>query len=87
MKKLKILHRELQLKNLSSQEKLKNLGLTTQAFRRIKGDMIEVYKIIHKKYDPETSYLFKLASETGISHSTKGNSNKIIHQHFNTSLR
>jgi hypothetical protein len=41
--------------NLSYPERLKKLKLPTIAYRRISGDMIETYKIINEKYDPETS--------------------------------
>ena len=39
------------MKNLSYPERLKKLGLPTLAYRRIRGDMIEVYKIIKRCYD------------------------------------
>ena len=39
------------MKNLSHPERLKKLGLPTLAYRRIRGDMIEVYKIIKRCYD------------------------------------
>jgi hypothetical protein len=39
------------MKNLSYPERLKKLGLPTLAYRRIRGDMIEVYKIIKGCYD------------------------------------
>ena len=41
----------LGMKNLSYPERLKKLGLPTLAYRRIRGDMIEVYKIIKGCYD------------------------------------
>ena len=41
------------MKNLSYPERLKKLGLPTLAYRRIRGDMIEVYKIIKGCYDRE----------------------------------
>ena len=39
------------LGNLSYPERLKKLP--TLAYRRIRRDMIEAYKILHMKYDPE----------------------------------
>ena len=39
------------MKNLSYPERLNKLGLPTLAYRRIRGDMIEVYKIIKRCYD------------------------------------
>jgi hypothetical protein len=35
--------------NLSCHERLKKLKLPTMAYRRIRDDMIETYKIINKK--------------------------------------
>ena len=43
------------MKNLSYSERLKQLGIPTLAFRRARGDMIEVFKIIHNIYDEEVS--------------------------------
>ena len=46
--------------NLSYPERLKKLKLPTIAYRRIRGDMIETYKIINEKYDPEASSFLNL---------------------------
>lgn len=43
------------LKNLTYEERLKQLKLPTLAYRRARGDMIEVYKIITDIYDPKTT--------------------------------
>ena len=43
------------LKKLSYPERLKALNLPTLSYRRLRGDMIEVYKISHEIYDPTTS--------------------------------
>ena len=44
-----------EIKNLSYPERLKHLKLPTMAYRRARGDMIEVYKIIHEIYDSKTT--------------------------------
>jgi len=49
--------------------------------------MIEAYKILHMKYDPEASSFLKKTSDSGIRFSTRINSNKILHQRFNTAVR
>ena len=41
-------------RDLSFIERLKLLKLPTLAYRRLRGDMIEVYKIIHNIYDHES---------------------------------
>ena len=41
------------LKDLEYEERLRRLKLPTLAYRRLRGDLIEVYKIMTGKYDPE----------------------------------
>jgi hypothetical protein len=43
------------LKHLEYPARLRALELTTLSYRRLRGDMIEVYKIMHSIYDPKTS--------------------------------
>ena len=73
--------------NLSYPERIKKLKLPTIAHRRIRGDMIETYKIINVKYDPEASSFLKLLSSSGNRFSRRNNNNKIVQQRFKTSLR
>ena len=55
-------------KNLSYEERLRKLNLTTLAFRRLRGDMIELYKHIHV-YDRETiSDTFRLRERVTRKH-------------------
>ena len=44
-----------EIKKLSYPERLKYLKLPTMAYRRARGDMIEVYKIIKEIYDSKTT--------------------------------
>ena len=39
------------MKNIPYEERLQRLKLPTLAYRRTRGDMIEVYKLLHGKYD------------------------------------
>ena len=48
------------MKNLSYEEHLRKLELPTRSYRRLRGDMIEVYKIIQGHYDPKASIIIKL---------------------------
>ena len=41
----------ISIKNLTYKERFKRLKLPTRKYRRIRGDMIEVYKILTNKYD------------------------------------
>ena len=43
------------LKNLTYPERLKVLELPTMIYRRIRGDMIEVFKILNNKYDVDVT--------------------------------
>ena len=43
------------VKHLSYENRLKELKLPTLKYRRLRGDMIEVYNIIHGKYDKTCS--------------------------------
>ncbi|MFZ2540120.1 MAG: hypothetical protein WAX04_14670 [Oscillospiraceae bacterium] len=61
------------LKGLTYVERLKRCNLSTLRFRRIRGDMIETYKIITGKYDRNVSPKFSFSEVT----STRGNSLKI----------
>lgn len=54
-------------------ERLKRCGLTTLKFRRIRGDMIETYKIITGKYESSVAPVFKF-SDVKI---TRGNEYKL----------
>jgi len=65
----------MQLKHLHYFERLTRLNLPTLRYRRHRGDMIEVYKILHKLYDPAVSqssslghFERKLQRERGVVH-------------------
>ena len=62
------------LKNLDYTQRLKTLQLPTLSFRRIRGDMIETYKILTGKYDRDvTEGLLKLRG----GNDTRGHSLKL----------
>ena len=61
------------LSKLPYTERLRKCGLTTLKFRRIRGDMIEAYKIVSGKYDTIAAPKFKFSELL----STRGNSFKI----------
>ena len=52
------------MKELPYQERLKVLNLLTLAYRRMRGDLIETYKILTDKYDPVVSRLFTMRKKS-----------------------
>ena len=68
------------MKDLDYESRLRALKLPSLEFRRIRGDMIEVYKILHEKYDPLTTHsLFTLDNNN-----TRGHKLKLKKVQFNT---
>ena len=45
------------LKDLEYPDRLKQLDLPSMAYRRCRGDMIEVYKYLHGQYNVHVSFL------------------------------
>ena len=70
-------------KNKSYEERLRTLNLPTLRYRRIRGDMIEVYKIINDKYDRETSVQFSYSNVK----ITRGHEFKLFPEHVRYDLR
>ena len=71
-------------KDLSYSERLQKLKLPTLAFRWLRGDMIEVFKILHKIYDEESSRnILDLAGPSR----TRGHPLKLAKHSFNKSVR
>ena len=52
------------LSKLTYEERLRKIGLPTFAYRRIRDDMIETYKILSQKYNPEVSNFIKLREDS-----------------------
>ena len=48
------------MSDMSYPDRLRKLKLPTLAYRRIRGDMIEIYKLLHGKYDSNTSNIINL---------------------------
>ena len=63
--------------------RLKCLKLPTLKFRRIRGDLIELYQMINNIYDKDISLCFNFAPCTV----TRGSSKKIFVQHCKYDLR
>jgi ribonuclease P/MRP protein subunit RPP40 len=67
------------VQNLVYVDRLKYLNLPTLKFRRVRGDMIEVFKIISGIYDSNLSKDLSLVFN--ISSNTRGNSCKLYQLH------
>ena len=74
------------LKDLSYPERLRALKLPTLVYRRLRGDMIETYKVIRKVYDTEAAPIMPM---TGFDRSTitRGNPYKMYMRRVKTRLR
>ena len=51
------------MSDLSYEERLRKLHLPTLTFRRIRGDMIETYKIMHEISDKDVTTFLKLRNQ------------------------
>jgi len=70
----------ISIKNLTYKDRLKRLKLPTLKYRRIRGDMIEVYKILTNKYDSRVNlYLEKQQDSITRGHSLKLVNNNRCH--------
>ena len=69
------------IKNLSYENRLRMLNLPTLKFRRLRGDMIEVYKIITEKYDTNSAVQLNICTNSY----TRGNRYKMfpVNVHYN----
>jgi hypothetical protein len=72
---------------INNEERLRKLKLPTLGYRRVRGDMIEIYKIIKGKYDKDVITLVKTAEKSEVRHSTKTNTKTIVQLRANTELR
>ena len=73
-------------RTLEYEGRLRFLGLTTLEERRIRGDLIEVFKIMHGFENIDRRKFFQLESEVH-SHHTRGHNLKIAHKVCRTSTR
>ena len=71
------------LKAFSYEERLRKLKLLTMCYRRLRGDMIEVFKLMRHKYDPEVANILEVA----VYASTRGHNMKLYHQRCKHELR
>ena len=72
------------LRHLSYEERLKQLKLPTLAYRRLRGDMIEVFKITHSIYDQSTT---QHLLQPAYNNTTRGHPFKLKKRHSNLDIR
>ena len=72
---------------MSYEERLRTLKLPTLLYRRLRGDMIEVYKIIKGVYDKEVASFLKMWSDVVQRDAGRGHDVKIYLQRGTKSLR
>ena len=70
------------MKEISYEERLKILKLPTLQYRRIRGDMIEVFKIMNNYYDSDAS--INLPQQAG---TTRGHDKKLYQRRYEKDIR
>jgi ribonuclease P/MRP protein subunit RPP40 len=72
-----------ELKDLPYEQRLQALELPSLVYRRLRGDMIQTFKILHGYEDIDPSCLFQMST----NRQTRGHNMKIEKQRSNTKLR
>ena len=65
-----------ELVNINYTDRLKMLNLPTLKYRRKRGDLIQVFKILNGQYDINWEDFFTL--DTDRTHNTRGHSKKLV---------
>lgn len=72
-----------ELKELQYEERLRALKLPSLTYRRLRGDLIEMYKLLHGFYNVDTNKFLQINKDA----KTRGNSLKIVKQQYRTDVR
>ena len=76
------------MSEMSYPDRVRKLKLPTLAYRRIRGDMIELYKLIHGNYDRNTPNIINLFKDHNkLNERTRGHMRKICHERSRLNLR
>ena len=71
------------LKGMSYQERFRRIRLPTLRYRRLRGDMIEAYKLLHNVYDPTLSSLLSPVKDS----TTRGHKLKLPKNRARTNIK
>ena len=71
------------LRDMSYEDRLKSLDLPTLKYRRIRGDLIQLFKVVHNIDNLNAAHFFKFSHNT----STRGDKFKIYQERYNTNIR
>ena len=75
------------LTNLPYEQRLKKLNLPSIAFRQLRGDMIQVYKYLSRKYNTPPLDSLQCAQDAPHLHSTRGHQYKLTKLRSNSAPR
>ncbi len=75
------------MRDLSYPDRLKRLNLQTLAYRRVRGDMIQCFKILHGIYDRLPSPILRLHRDCVSREGARGHDLKLYLNRANTNLR
>ena len=75
------------MSDLSYEERLRKLHLPTLTFRRIRGDMIETYKIMHEIYDKDVTTFLKLRNQETERTSLRSHKYQLYIEPINKNIR
>ena len=75
------------MKELSYSERLKKLKLPTLSYRRLRGDLIEMYKLTNGIYDGDSNKIVKLWADVTDRTSKRGHSLKLFPHRANKDIR
>jgi hypothetical protein len=67
------------LRDMSYEERLRTLDLPSLAYRRLRGDMVEVFKIINKKYNSHLAQEILTVNRRGTRHNDRNVQVKFAH--------
>ncbi len=75
------------MNDLSYPDRFKRLNLRALAYRRVRGDMIQCYKILHGIYDPLPSPILRLHRDCVLREGVRRDDLKLYLNRANTNLR